>query len=679
MQTANFQLSLAVKPSSANSPSGLASSSLGQGANADGFANWMREASNRPAQFDRAESKSLPQEGSSLPSESRSDSASRSESAQDAQDVESKGPKGEEVGVKDDHSDDNPSQKSHSDKDDVGSSPKSDKQDVKPEDAVNASSSDSTEKRAADASLEADSQGDAATTNDVVSEDGAEALSSALAASQVVVEEVAGTEDGINGPVPKGVETPEQTDSELARPANREGGAGLVDLAGKPGEGRLADLAAQTSAQVTTPKEVEVESVDVRTASLNTEVDTPVEIVKEVVTAEDGQGESVDVRAVSLSAEVSPPVAVAEGGVLTEEGQVESVDTLSASISAEVAKGVLTAEPKELTDTQQSNSEVPLAKEPALDGELPNTAVSGVGAEGKAGVSDAEPIATQLNSSDELVQVQVVDELDQKAQVESVGSAESIALGGVTTEATRSTESRPINQPTAAASADRVETQIQPQTSNSGGQQAGADSQNGRQSLMQQSAQAPTGDDGSKGAAAEAQSSLAKTSPSAALAADAPGRLVSATAQASVSTAVPPQALNRMQQANWGQKLGERSLMMVQHGPRIAFVQLDPPELGALQVRVHLQHGDQVSLNITAPNAAVKEVLEQHLPRLREMFAEQGLNLSQSDVRDQSAGQRDRNESGESGDRGRYTDQAEETTPAMMEMDVPVGMVDYYA
>jgi flagellar hook-length control protein FliK len=94
---------------------------------------------------------------------------------------------------------------------------------------------------------------------------------------------------------------------------------------------------------------------------------------------------------------------------------------------------------------------------------------------------------------------------------------------------------------------------------------------------------------------------------------------------------------------------------------------------------VHLQHGDQVSLNITAPNAAVKEVLEQHLPRLREMFAEQGLNLSQSDVRDQSAGQRDRNESGESGDRGRYTDQAEETTPVMMEMDVPVGMVDYYA
>ena len=107
MQTSNFQLSFAVKPSSANSPSGLAPGGIGQGANADGFANWMREASNRPAQFDRAESKSLSQEGSSLPSESRSDSPSRSESAQDARDVESKGPKGEEVDVKDDHSDDN--------------------------------------------------------------------------------------------------------------------------------------------------------------------------------------------------------------------------------------------------------------------------------------------------------------------------------------------------------------------------------------------------------------------------------------------------------------------------------------------------------------------------------------------------------------------------------------------
>ncbi|NVK01126.1 MAG: flagellar hook-length control protein FliK [Oceanospirillaceae bacterium] len=586
MQTSNFQLSFAVKPSSANSPSGLAPGGIGQGANADGFANWMREASNRPAQFDRAESKSLPQEGSSLPSESRSDSPSRSESARE---VESKGDKGDEIDAKDDHSDVNSSLKSHSDKDDVGASPKSDKQDVKSEDAVNASSSDSTENTAADATSETDSQG-GALTNDLVSEDGVEALGSALAASQMVAEEAAETEDGINVVTPEGAETLEQTDSELAGRASREASdAVLVDLPGKPEEAQLAELAAKTLGQATS------------------------------------------------------------------------------------------AEPKELSNIQQSNSEALFAEVLAPDGELPDPTVTGLGAEGEAGVTDAEMKATQLNSSDELVQTQVVDELDQKPLVDSVGSAEPVALASVTADATRSAESRPINQPTAGASADRIVTDMQPQTSNTGGQQTGADSQNGRQPLMQQVAQASAGDDSSKGAAAETQSSLAKTSASVAPAADAPGRLVPAAAQTSVSTAVPPQALNRMQQANWGQKLGERSLMMVQHGPRVAFVQLDPPELGALQVRVHLQHGDQVSLNITAPNAAVKEVLEQHLPRLREMFAEQGLNLSQSDVRDQSAGQRDRNESGESGGRGRYTDQAEEAAPAMMEMDVPVGMVDYYA
>lgn len=612
MQTSNFQLSFAVKPSSANSPSGLAPGGIGQGANADGFANWMREASNRPAQFDRAESKSLPQEGSSLPSESRSDSSSRSESARE---VESKGDKGDEIDAKDDIS----SKKSHADKDEVGTSAKIDKQDVKSEDAVNASSSESTEKTESDASLDADSRGGAATSNDVSTEEGAEALGSALAASQMVVEEAVEAEGGSNVVSLEGAATPEEGDSELAGRVNQEGDAPLVDLTSKPETGQLAELAAQTSAQNNTIQEGEVKPVDVRPASLK-------------------------------------------------------VDT-----SAEVAAAVMPAEAKGTSNSQQSNSEMPLAGELAIDGELPSPAVTGVGAESETVAADAELVVTPLGSSDELVQAQVVGELNQKAPVESASASDAVSVAGVNANVPRSTESRPINQPTAAASTDRVESQMQPQTSNTGGQQTGADSLNGRQPLMQQVAQASAGDDSSKGAAAETQSSLAKTSASAAPAADAPGRLVPAAAQTSVSTAVPPQALNRMQQANWGQKLGERSLMMVQHGPRVAFVQLDPPELGALQVRVHLQHGDQVSLNITAPNAAVKEVLEQHLPRLREMFAEQGLNLSQSDVRDQSAGQRDRNESGESGGRGRYTDRAEETAPAMMEMDVPVGMVDYYA
>jgi len=153
-----------------------------------------------------------------------------------------------------------------------------------------------------------------------------------------------------------------------------------------------------------------------------------------------------------------------------------------------------------------------------------------------------------------------------------------------------------------------------------------------------------------------------------------------ARAPASLITAVPPQALQRMQQPQWGNRLGERTLMMVQQGPRVAFVQLDPPELGALQVRVHLGQGDQVSLNFSAPNAAVRDVIEQHMPRLREMFAEQGLNLAQSDVRDQSTGGRDRGD-GESHGRGvQFAGRSSDEDELLFEeINIPVGRVDYYA
>jgi len=221
---------------------------------------------------------------------------------------------------------------------------------------------------------------------------------------------------------------------------------------------------------------------------------------------------------------------------------------------------------------------------------------------------------------------------------------------------------------------------------NSGTQQSGADAQSNRQAFTDQLAQMgaaerateKSSDARTQSGSADPQPNLPKTGSPTNVPLDTATRAPMTQAQAAVA-AVPPQALNRMQQAQWGQKLGERSLMMVQHGPRVAYVQLDPPELGALQVRVHLHQGDQVSLSFSAPNAAVKEAIEQHLPRLREMFAEQGLNLSQSDVRDQSAGGRDRGEQGETGSRGRFAGSSDEPEMMFTEVSVPVGAVDYYA
>jgi flagellar hook-length control protein FliK len=159
--------------------------------------------------------------------------------------------------------------------------------------------------------------------------------------------------------------------------------------------------------------------------------------------------------------------------------------------------------------------------------------------------------------------------------------------------------------------------------------------------------------------------------------------------QSSVPTATPRSdaaagamaIAQRLQDPAWGRAMGQRAVMMAQYGPRSAEIQLDPPELGAMQIRVHIGHGDQVSVTFTSPNAAVRDALEQQMPRLREMFSEQGLDLNQSTVSDQST--RERND--DSPDRrgggrgGQYAgDEGAADVPATAQ-SVPVGLVDYYA
>lgn len=145
---------------------------------------------------------------------------------------------------------------------------------------------------------------------------------------------------------------------------------------------------------------------------------------------------------------------------------------------------------------------------------------------------------------------------------------------------------------------------------------------------------------------------------------------------------VAQELARRLQNPAWGRALGQRAVMMAQYGPRTAEIQLDPPELGALQVRVHLSGQDQVSVSFSSPHAQVREALEQQLPRLREMFAEQGLNLGQSSVSDQSgqqSGERSAAMAGRAaeGNYGQASEVAGSESATLVR--VPVGLVDYYA
>ena len=79
--------------------------------------------------------------------------------------------------------------------------------------------------------------------------------------------------------------------------------------------------------------------------------------------------------------------------------------------------------------------------------------------------------------------------------------------------------------------------------------------------------------------------------------------------------------------------LNQRLSVMNQNGVQTARLQLYPEQLGPLEVRIQVED-DVAQVWFSAQHGQTREALEQALPRLRELFADQGLQLIRSDVGD---------------------------------------------
>ncbi|PXF29298.1 hypothetical protein WH50_21210, partial [Pokkaliibacter plantistimulans] len=85
----------------------------------------------------------------------------------------------------------------------------------------------------------------------------------------------------------------------------------------------------------------------------------------------------------------------------------------------------------------------------------------------------------------------------------------------------------------------------------------------------------------------------------------------------------------------WATQLNRQLQVLNQQGVQTADLRLDQQDMGSLQVRIHIQH-DQASIVFQSTSPQVRDALESHIQRLKDGFAEQGLNLGSVDVRDNS-------------------------------------------
>ncbi|WP_017461973.1 flagellar hook-length control protein FliK [Dyella ginsengisoli] len=165
---------------------------------------------------------------------------------------------------------------------------------------------------------------------------------------------------------------------------------------------------------------------------------------------------------------------------------------------------------------------------------------------------------------------------------------------------------------------------------------------------------------------------------------DALAGLMQAGAQvAPAPLAAAPHALaiaSQVGTADFTQQLGQQVAWLGGQDIKQARIKLHPEELGSLDVKVNVQHNGQVDVTFAAQHPATVHALQQTLPQLDTLLAQQGLSLGQAHVGQQSAGGGDGGrQSSSPGRAGDSTDAAIGEVSAAPATISAVGLLDAFA
>lgn len=131
----------------------------------------------------------------------------------------------------------------------------------------------------------------------------------------------------------------------------------------------------------------------------------------------------------------------------------------------------------------------------------------------------------------------------------------------------------------------------------------------------------------------------------------------------------------------FGEELAQKMSLFVGKGLQSAQLILNPAELGPLEIKLHL-HKDQAQIQVQSSVPMVRELVEASAQRLRDMLAEQGVELSRFDVGARHSGQEQGNNGqgreagGSAGEPGDETASGSTAQTLVLKSD---QLVDFYA
>jgi len=114
---------------------------------------------------------------------------------------------------------------------------------------------------------------------------------------------------------------------------------------------------------------------------------------------------------------------------------------------------------------------------------------------------------------------------------------------------------------------------------------------------------------------------------------------LSQAAQTKPSAATSAPLLNQplaMNQSGWTEGVVNRVMYLSSQSLKQADIQLEPAELGRLDIRVNMAADQQTQITFMSAHVGVRDALESQMARLRESFAQQGMGQVDVNVSDQS-------------------------------------------
>ncbi|MBP5944710.1 MULTISPECIES: flagellar hook-length control protein FliK [unclassified Pseudomonas] len=174
-------------------------------------------------------------------------------------------------------------------------------------------------------------------------------------------------------------------------------------------------------------------------------------------------------------------------------------------------------------------------------------------------------------------------------------------------------------------------------------------------------------------------------------------RLAALTQAATPKTAnaVPVNQPIAMHQSGWTEEVVNRVMYLSSVNLKAADIQLQPAELGRLDIRVNMVPDQQTQVTFMSAHPSVREALDGQMHRLREMFNQQGMGQVDVNVSDQNRGwqgqqgqeQAQQGQSGRTNAGGGRLDSADEDLAAAAVAEAAVqttsvigtSAVDYYA